>query len=29
MNTVIAFVSPIVQQKIGTKITFVWAGFIG
>lgn len=28
MNTIIAFVSPIVQQKIGTKITFVWAGFI-
>jgi len=28
MNTIIAFVSPIVQEKIGTKITFVWAGFI-
>jgi SP family sugar:H+ symporter-like MFS transporter len=24
----IAFVAPIVQQKIGTKITFVWAGFL-
>lgn len=28
MNTIIAFVSPIVQNKIGTKITFVWSGFI-
>lgn len=28
MNVVIAFVAPIVQASIGTKITFVWAGFI-
>ncbi|KAI5450647.1 hypothetical protein NCC49_002905 [Naganishia albida] len=28
MNVVIAFVAPIVQADIGTKITFVWAGFI-
>lgn len=28
MNVVIAFIAPIVQADIGTKITFVWAGFI-
>lgn len=25
---VTAFVAPIIQQKIGTKITFIWAGFL-
>jgi SP family sugar:H+ symporter-like MFS transporter len=28
MNLVIAFASPIVQDKIGTNITFVWTGFL-
>jgi sugar porter (SP) family MFS transporter len=28
VNTVITFVAPIIQQKIGTKITFIWAGFL-
>lgn len=27
-RTFIAFVAPIIQQKIGTKITFIWAGFL-